>query len=97
MRIYRGQAGVIFPNGKLSSLPYKLGKQRPTGPKSFSTNRSIATRFARGIAGHYGAGYVPVLIIAEVNAVRKTSNYDLEKEVIPIGIVNVISMKVLSK
>jgi hypothetical protein len=97
MRIYRGQSGVVFPNGKTRSIPYRLGKQQPTGPKSFSTNKNIAIRFAKEIARHYGEGYVPVLITANAKVIRKTSNYDIEKEVIPVGMIDVKSILIVRK
>ena len=97
MRIYRGDSAILLPSGKLSVIPFKTGRMRLRTPMSFTTNRKIAEGFAGGTSDHYGVGYIPVLITAEADRVEKTVFWDFEREVLPVGTFEVISIEPLEK
>ena len=101
MRIYRGERAFLvkssrYPRGRLSYHPFKLGKMRLRIPFPFTTSRKIAEEFAQSTGGaHDEAGDIPILIVADAKKIKKTINWDWEREVLPIGVFEVKSIEVL--
>ena len=99
MIIYRGDRATLvkspkYPEGRLSVVPFKIGRLRMRVPFSFSTDRAVAEKFALAVVKPDNFS-VPVIIVANASKVRKTINWAWEREVVPIGTFTVERIEIL--
>lgn len=86
-QIYRGDAMPINMKTNEPQRKYFRFKEgfQLRYSESFSANKKIALKFAQGIAGKYGPGYVPALITVLSRHFLVSPNFwKMEREVYPI-------------